>query len=112
MHASRPVKAAALLAVFVLGGLVVPGLHALHHTDQDVSCDPSMPVHLATSSAHASEDCGLCDIALHFSTPTPVTSHSTHRPVSQVLLPAVLGMQGVVAQTQYIRGPPQARVHA
>lgn len=112
MPASRHITAAALLAVFVLGGLVVPGLHALHHTDQDVSCDPSMPVHLATSSAHASEDCGLCDAVLHFSTSTPVTSYSTYHPVSQVLLPVVLGMRDVVAQAQYIRGPPQAHVHA
>ena len=106
MHASRSIKAAALLAVFVLGGLVMPGLHALHHANQDVACDSSMPLHMATSSVHASEDCGLCDAVLHVVEPASVSWQVVHRPVGEYRIDLGRGMRSIAAAPLHIRGPP------
>ena len=71
-----------------------------------------MPLHLATSSAHAFEDCGLCDAVLHVVEPASVSWQAVRRPMGEYRIDLGGGMRSMEAAPLHIRGPPVLSVLA
>jgi hypothetical protein len=94
-----------LLATFVVGGVLVPAVHAVHHTG---SADTATHTHVAQSDADSSIDCTLCEAvfhsaeAAHISAPTPPLHTQTWAGIA----PPSPHLH--LAGHHVIRGPPHA----
>ncbi|MFO8232933.1 MAG: hypothetical protein R6U20_09725, partial [Longimonas sp.] len=77
MTVSRHIAAAVLLALFVMGGVIAPSVHAAHHASAGAHqnhhgvphCE-AVPARWTTDTPHADADCTLCSAVFHISTPS------------------------------------------
>lgn len=119
MSVSRHIAAAVLLALFVMGGVIAPSVHAAHHASagshqshHGVPHCEAVPARWTTDTSHADVDCTLCSAVVHVVPPLrtlfvhdygvhliTVPVQTTSGPHSAVLPPPT-------------RGPPCARAHA
>lgn len=106
MCTRRHVLAFVLLAVFTVGGVLVPSVHAVHHIHDDPHA-PATAVHVIGEAHHELADCQLCEAVfqgtsssalsisiVRVASPSWVETLSTHWNAPLVALHA-------------IRGPPQ-----
>ncbi|MFO8233180.1 MAG: hypothetical protein R6U20_10990 [Longimonas sp.] len=106
MHTWRHIAATVLLAIFVVGGVLVPAVHAVHHAaDADAA-----PTHVVVHSddAAAEIDCTLCEAVFH-----PAEAASTSAPTPTLYARAwnVISPTSPRPQPVFhyvIRGPPHA----
>lgn len=105
MHTWRHIAAMVLLATFVVGGVLVPAVHAVHHTG---SADTAPHTHVVQGEAESSIDCTLCGAVFHaahaarIAAPTP----TLHIRAWAVISPTAPRLQPV--GHPIIRGPPHA----
>ena len=103
MHTWRRIAAMMLLATFVVGGVLVPAVHAVHHAS---GADTATHTHVAQSDADSGIDCTLCEAVFHsahaasISAPTP----TLHARAWNVISPSLPHLQLVAHHV--IRGPP------
>lgn len=105
MHTWRHIAATVLLAIFVVGGVLVPAVHAVHHAHEVA---PAAHEHIAHVHADADVDCTLCEAVFH-STETASTSAPTPTLLArawEVIYPQSPLLQPVAHHI--IRGPPHA----
>ncbi|MFO8231928.1 MAG: hypothetical protein R6U20_04615 [Longimonas sp.] len=121
MTVSRHIAAAVLLALFVMGGVIAPSMHAVHHAqetahegmphDEVPHCE-AVPARWTADTPHADADCALCGAVFHISTP----SLSALPPVYRLQEGTVAVQQSPAphgtAPAAHSRGPPHARAHA
>jgi hypothetical protein len=97
--------AVVLLATFVVGGVLVPAVHAVHHAR---GADTTTHTHVVQSDADSSIDCTLCEAVFHsahaasISAPTP----TLHIRAWEGIAPASPHLH--LAGHHVIRGPPHA----
>lgn len=106
MYTWRHIAALVLLTTFVVGGVLVPAAHAVHHTKNDAST--TQGVTYVVDVDHEADDCQLCDAVSQFfggaTLDVPV-------PIAVPALQATLNSTAVYtygANTLHIRGPPNA----
>lgn len=105
MHTWRHIAATVLLAIFVVGGVLVPAVHAVHHADVPHEA-PHMLV--VQSDAESNIDCTLCEAVFHSAeiatAPAPTPMLRTHTWDA----PSLSSLRPQPATHHVIRGPPHA----
>ncbi|PEN08501.1 hypothetical protein CRI93_05175 [Longimonas halophila] len=119
MVTSRHIAAAALLALFVMGGIIAPSVHAAHHASagshqghHGVPQCEAVPARWTTDTSHADVDCTLCSAVVHAVPPlrSPVVHAYGVRLVTVPVQPTSGSHSAVLPPPT--RGPPHARAHA
>lgn len=105
MHTWRHIAALVLLATFVVGGVLVPAVHAVHHASE---ADTVAHTQVVQTDGDSSIDCTLCGAVFHSaqaarpSAPAP----ALHTRAWQDIAPASPRLH--LAGHHVIRGPPHA----
>ncbi|MES3631143.1 MAG: hypothetical protein PPP56_13350 [Longimonas sp.] len=106
MYTWRHIAALVLLTTFVVGGVLVPAAHAVHHAKDDASAAQEQTY--VADAHHEADDCQLCDAVFQFSGSVTL---DVPAPVAVPALHAALNGTAVYthgADTLHIRGPPNA----
>ena len=113
-HSARRIVALLLLYAFVLGGIVAPSIHLVHHgllvdTHAELGCDHhELAWHPDFELLHEG-DCLLCQRdVIAFNNPPELAIHWP--PVSRILLGSTLAPDDAAYNSYLIRAPPTESV--
>jgi len=111
MVGSRRKTALVVLALWVLCGVVGPGVHAVQHAgDAPPPAHPS--AQWVAEDLHITVDCVLCNAVFHISKPAVLSLSGVLGPLMALVPMQERDTPRAVRYTAHSRGPPVAGTHA
>ncbi|NBB99739.1 MAG: hypothetical protein GVY15_02615 [Bacteroidetes bacterium] len=111
MVGSRRKTALVVLVLWVLCGVVGPGVHAVQHAGDASPPDQPSPQWVA-EDLHVTVDCALCNAVFESSKPAVLSLSGVLGPLTALMPMQERETPRAVRYTAHSRGPPLAGTHA
>jgi hypothetical protein len=111
MVGSRRKTALIVLALWVLCGVIGPGVHAVQHAG-DAPPPDTVPSHWVAEDLHITVDCALCNAVSHISKPAILSLSRVLGPLTALVPMRERDTPRAVRHTAHSRGPPLVGTHA